>query len=97
MLLVCWNRKLAHHGATETSRISKLALLIKSIVIIVGNPLVRIPGYPFHHCFFVPDRLDVFLGDNILDLLEIKDPTRTGAWTFVGATRELANTIWCIA
>jgi hypothetical protein len=77
---------MAHHGTTETSRISELPLLVKSIVIIVGNPLVRIPGYPFHHCFFVPDRLNVLLCDNILDLLEIKDATRTGTGTFVCAT-----------
>ena len=72
-------------------------LLRKSIRVIIGYPLVVVPGNPLHTSFLVPDRLHVVVTDDILDLLIVEDSHGVATRSCICAATELANAIGRIA
>jgi hypothetical protein len=72
-------------------------LLRKSIRVIIGYPLVVVPGNPLHTSFLVPDRLHVVVTDDILDLLVVEYSHGITTRSRICAATELANPIGRVA
>lgn len=79
-----------HHESHEASIVCKVSLLLESIGVVIGYPLIGIPSYlffqlefqrskscwetntyPLHSSRFVPSRLEVILGDDVVNFLVI--------------------------
>ena len=71
--------------------------LLKCICVVVGDPLITIPGDPLHTSRMVPSRCQAILRDYTLDLLVIENARRARARPRVRASRKFANAVWSSA
>ena len=61
-----------NHQPTETTTIGRIALLLEGIAIIVGDPLIAVPGDPLHTRSFIPDWLRAGLRNDVGNLLIVE-------------------------
>lgn len=72
-------------------------LLLEGVRVIVRDPLIIIPGNPFHRSLMIPSRCETIIHNYILDFLVVKDTGGAGAWAGICAAGEFADAIWFIA
>lgn len=85
------------HQSSEAALVGKFLLDFEGLVVIERYPLIFIPHDVLYVRFLIIFGFEVVLLHDVVDLLQIKNTGRSGAWACFGSFSVLAFAIWLAA